>query len=138
MIARARRWLVCFLLAMPALGHAQSIAGHDEILAEIAAFRSDPGATDAASRLDRIVAFAEASSEVTVEISAEMLPWQPGTIDPSIQNTFVGAFIAGNVEYQLQNNVNQNRPLEGAALVIEVYRMLRADGAVNIIADLEP
>jgi len=81
--------------------------------------------------------FAEQSSEVLVEIDKKYFPYESAAISSSAQIKFLGAYIAGNVEYQLIYGVKENRPLEGVKFMLETYEKLRRTNAVVRIEGFE-
>lgn len=107
------------------------------VLKAISVFRSNPIDDDADSILSIVVRFAQTSSKVLVEIDETMVPYKPGSIDQDASAKFVGAFIAGNIEYQLNNDVKENRPCEGIELMIITYEVMRNANLVNRIEGFE-
>jgi hypothetical protein len=74
---------------------------------------------------------------VLVEIDKKYFPYESGTISSDAQIKFLGAFIAGNVEYQLLYGVKENRPLEGVSFMVQTYVKLRRKNAVVRIEGFE-
>ena len=81
--------------------------------------------------------FAEQSPDVLVKIDEKYFPYQPDEVSSDAQIRFLGAFVAGNVEYQLLYEIKQNRPVEGAKLMLETYISLRRSNAVARIEGFE-
>ena len=94
-------------------------------LKAIKSYRKNPVAKNAAGALSIALDFVDQSPSVTVDIKQDYFPWKLGHIDPQIESKFIGAFVAGNVEYQLINRLNKNTPLEGIKLVLYTYEKLR-------------
>ncbi|MGZ7124242.1 MAG: hypothetical protein ACXVIT_12115 [Halobacteriota archaeon] len=70
----------------------------------------------------------EQSDQVTVLLQDEYFPFTLGSIASELESRFVGAFVAGNIEHQLLNQINQNSPLEGVSLVLHTYKKLHEKG----------
>lgn len=100
-------------------------------------FKSDPLGPDAEGALAVALNFAEYSDLVTVQVSRKYLPWQFEAVEQKINAKLLGAYISGNLEHQLNNNINKNSPLEGIRLVLHVYQLLRADGQMAENTNLE-
>jgi hypothetical protein len=94
-------------------------------------FKSDPLGPDADGALAVIANYAENSDAVTVKISPKYLPWEPGSLDEEISTKLLGAYISGNLEYQLKNQINLNSPIEGTRLVLYTYQVLRSSGKIT-------
>jgi hypothetical protein len=94
-------------------------------LKAIKLFKSDPLGKDADDALSLILDFAENSDQVTIEISEKYFPWKFGSHGKQFDTKFLGAFIAGNLECQLENKSNKNCTIEGIYLVLETYQALR-------------
>jgi hypothetical protein len=109
----------------------------DEFFAALRIFRNEPGGNKAKTALSTMATFAEQSPDVLVEIDKKYFPYEPDTISSDAQIRFLGAFIAGNVEYQLLYEVKGNRPVEGAKLMLETYVKLRKKNAVVRIEGFE-
>ncbi len=92
-------------------------------------FRQDPVAVEAAGALSTVLDFADQSSAVSIDIKPEYFPWSLGSLAPQFESKFIGAFVAGNVEYQLINGVNKNTPVEGVKLILYTYEKLRKKNA---------
>lgn len=100
-------------------------------------FKSDPLGPDAEGALAVALNFAEHSDLVTVQVSRKYLPWQFEAVEQKINAKLLGAYISGNLEHQMNNNINKNSPLEGIRLVLHIYQVLRADGQMAENANLE-
>ena len=94
-------------------------------LKALALYRADPTNEDALGALSITTNFADKSPNLLVEIKEEYFPFKLGELDQNIQARFIGAFVAGNIEYQLIHNINENRPIEGIKLVLYTYTRLR-------------
>lgn len=100
-------------------------------------FKSAPLGPDAEGALAVVLNFAEHSDLVTVQVSRKYLPWQFEAVEQKINAKLLGAYISGNLEHQLNNNINKNSPLEGIRLVLHVYQLLLADGQMAENTNLE-
>lgn len=109
----------------------------DSFFVALKIFRNNPDGKNANAALSNMTAFANQSSEVLVEIDKKYFPYESDTISSDAQIKFVGAFIAGNVEYQLLYEIKENRPLEGVKLMVETYVKLRRKNAVVRIQGFE-
>ena len=118
-------------------GDSEMEVSADEFFAALKIFRNDPGGIKAKSALSTMTTFAEQSPDVLVVIDKKYFPYDSGTISSDAQIRFLGAYIAGNVEYQLLYEVKGNRPVEGAKLMLETYVKLRKKNAVVRIEGFE-
>ncbi|VAW66011.1 hypothetical protein MNBD_GAMMA09-255 [hydrothermal vent metagenome] len=94
-------------------------------LSAIKSYKAAPLAVAAAGSLATVLDFADQSKDISVDIRQEYFPWSLGKIEPKFESKFIGAFVAGNVEYQLINKVNKNTPVEGVKLILYTYEKLR-------------
>ncbi len=95
------------------------------VLKAVNLFKSDPMGKDADGALSVITNFAENSDQVTIEISEKYFPWKFGSLGKEFDAKFLGAFIAGNLECQLEKKIKKSCPIEGIHLVLETYQALR-------------
>src|SRR6266853_6056433 len=84
----------------------------DTVLKAIALFKSDPGGTNAPGTMAIIANYAEARTNVHVTINSGYLPWL--SQKPEIKNgeVLLAAFVAGNVQAQLEKRVKQDHPAD--------------------------
>lgn len=106
-------------------------------LEAIKIFRENPSGEDARSALALIVRFTKESKDVTVTISPNYLPWEQGTLSPYLEGVFLGAFVAGNIEYQLLHKINQNRPFEGIKLMLYSYKVLKDRDKIEALENFD-
>ena len=106
-------------------------------LRAIQLFRENPVGDYADCALSVAGNFAEQSPSVLVELRPIYFPWELGEIDADAEVKFLGAFVAGNIEYQLTNNVKENRPIEGVRLELLTYEMMREIGAIETLEGFE-
>ncbi len=106
-------------------------------LEAIKIFRENPIGEDARGALALIVKFAKESKEVSVKISPNYLPWEQGTLKPYLEGIFLGAFVAGNIEYQLINNIKENRPIEGVKLMLHSYKVLKDRSKIESLENFD-
>ena len=109
----------------------------ESTLRAIQTYRTDPMGDYAACSLSVAGKFAEQSPAVLVELRPAYFPWELGQIDSDAEVKFLGAFVAGNVEYQLINNVKENRPIEGIRLQLLTYERMKEVGAVETLPGFE-
>jgi hypothetical protein len=100
-------------------------------------YRDDPVGDHADCALSIAGNFAEQSPAVLVELRPAYFPWELGKIDSDAEVKFLGAFVAGNVEYQLTNEVKENRPLEGVRLQLLTYSRMKETGAIDTLPGFE-
>lgn len=101
-------------------------------------FRKDPTGKDALPALAIIMAFAEMSDKVMVVVRREHLPWiDEKAISEQTMALLTGAFVAGNIEAQLQDSTKANRPYEGALLALHTYHEMRSRDMAPKISALE-
>ncbi|MCH9025551.1 MAG: hypothetical protein IIA05_00345 [Proteobacteria bacterium] len=134
--------LIVFLLAI--LGSFCTFAGDwaDDIspqtaLKAIQLFRDDPVSEDALAAVAIVLNFAERSDDVLVLIDAKYLPFELGAIESDANSKFLGAYVAGNVEYQLLNSVRENRPMEGIRFMLQTYEKFRQADAIEVQSGFE-
>ena len=106
-------------------------------LKAIQLYRDDPVGDYADCALSVAGNFAEQSPAVLVELRAVYFPWKLGGIDSDAEVKFLGAFVAGNVEYQLTNDVKENRPIEGVRLQLLTYERMKEVGAMQTLQGFE-
>ena len=121
---------------------AQSHECADELSPEatlkaIQLYRDDPVGDFADCALSVAGNFAEQSPAVLVELRPSYFPWELGKIDSDAEVKFLGAFVAGNVEYQLTNSVKENRPVEGVRLQLLTYERMKEAGAIETLPGFE-
>ena len=130
MVKKFCLFIVCFIAAAYPVScfgeESWTTAVTPEITLEaIKIFRENPVGEDARGALALIVKFARESKDVSVTISPNYLPWEQGSLAPSLEGIFLGAFVAGNVEYQLMQGIKENRPIEGIKMMLQSYKVLR-------------
>jgi hypothetical protein len=106
-------------------------------LKAIQLYRDDPVGDYADCALSVVGNFAEQSPTVLVELRPVYFPWELGEIKSDAEVKFLGAFVAGNVEYQLTNNVKENRPIEGVRLQLWTYERMKEVGAIETLPGFE-
>lgn len=97
-------------------------------LKAIQLYKNDPTTDDALGALSIATNFAEQSEQVFVTIDAKFLPFKLGNIDKDVEARMIGAFVAGNIEYQLMHKIRQDSPLEGILLELYTYKKLKEKG----------
>ena len=107
------------------------------VLKAIATFESDPTGTNGPGAMTLIVNYAEVSTNVTVTVNSGYLPWV--SREPKIRNgeLLLTAFVAGNVQTQLQQGVKKDYPVEGILLMCRVYTTLRRKDQIERIPEME-
>ncbi len=100
------------------------VSVRDEVRDAIAKLKKDPADKDSAGLL---VGYAEASALVSLSISAEVLPFF-GDDDFKASTELLAAFIAGNIEGQLNDGVFEDHPVTGALSMLAAYELLKKSG----------
>jgi len=96
-------------------------------LQAIQRFKENPLEIDSRS-LSNLVDFTRESKSVIVSYSSKNFPWSIGNLDEELEHKLICAFVAGNVEYQLKNGVNENRTIEGIKFFAKVYKEFQRSG----------
>lgn len=109
----------------------------DLAMSAIDRLRADPTSADAHRAASTIIRFAQESSDVLVVVGPNYVPWEVGNIDRHAEAALLAAYVAGSVEYQIENQVKESRPREGILFLVQVYESLRSAGAVEEISKLE-
>jgi hypothetical protein len=94
-------------------------------LKAIALFRADPGSDDARAAGAIIFRFVDASPDVTVKISKDVVPWLGTNKGSKYESMLLVAYIAGSAQAQLQNGKAGDDKLAGTLLVNETYLKLQ-------------
>lgn len=108
-----------------------------EVLADIELLRTNPVGNAAKAAADRIMVFGHLSDDVFVSLKARYTPWMRGTLPELIEDKLIAAFVGGNMEYQLNHGVTEDRPYEGTLTLLQVYEGMRAADACPEINRLE-
>lgn len=119
-------------LAVFADENKQANATPELILKKIQQYKADPTTKEALDTLSFIVSFAVASDDVAVIVDPKFLPWKLGSLDEDLETRYVGAFVAGNIEYQLIHKDNKNNPQAGVKLLLYTYKKLREKNMIKI------
>jgi hypothetical protein len=89
------------------------------VRAKIERFRGDPTVITGAP----IVAYAEKSEDVAVVLRSSLVTFDG--VDDELELVLVAAFVAGNVEAQLEAGQTKDMPVEGVRTMIAVYATLK-------------
>jgi len=105
----------------------------ETVMNAISSFDSNPGNMDGEIAGSVIISFAEASTNVTVNIDAGFLPWMHR--EPVVRRgeLLLVAFVAGNIRPQLKSGIDQDQPVDGILFMCRVYTALRKE---NLIAEI--
>ena len=99
----------------------------------IAEFREHPLSEEGRFAAGKVITFAEQSPDVTVHIANPLVPWLHDGIDERYRSLMLGAYIAGNVQSQLDHGAKKDDPYSGMLVVFEVYRQIKkADKGCHI------
>ena len=96
-------------------------------LKAIALFRANPGSEDGRGAAAIIVRFAEASPDVTITLSKDLLPWVGTNPGSKYESLLLAAYIAGSTQAQLLNAKSGDDRLAGTMLLNETYLKLQQD-----------
>jgi hypothetical protein len=94
----------------------------DEVQQAIARFMASPGPGADAQLINK---FAEESTDCTIGISPNVMPWVNLKPAPKYSGALMTAFVAGNVKSQLDSGKNADDPYAGLLSVFKVYDKLR-------------
>lgn len=108
-----------------------------EVLADIELLRSNPAGSAAKAAADRIMVFGHLSDDVFVSLKARYTPWVRGNLPELIEDKLIAAFVGGNIEYQLNHSVTEDRPYEGTLTMLKAYESMRAADSCPEIRRLE-
>ena len=132
-----KKILLCLILLFPALGMAQSDISSENCLKAISIFKEDPLSQKADRALSYVFIFADKSPDVLVGVKVDYFPWNEEVTPSKVKNKLLGAYIAGNVEFQLQHNVNADHPYQGVLLMLDTYIKMKTAGEVEPMPGLE-
>ncbi len=88
-------------------------------------YRKDPCAEEAKGALGAIFTYADKSALIAISINSEVLPWMKLN-DYPYGTDLLGAYVVGQVNYQLSTNVFENNDKFAMDQVLEVYKRLLA------------
>lgn len=114
---------------------AQAEGGESQIAKKIEKFLSDPqkhknlGAD--------IILFAGKSENYTVVLNPKYMPWIKGKDMPEGSQILLAAFIAGNLQAQIQSKTNQDKPEAGRKAAFKAYRTIQAKDPDFYFAGME-
>jgi hypothetical protein len=116
-----------------------SISRHseEEVLEAIQLYRKDPIGDEADRSLSVAGSFAAESSAVNVDLRSICHLRELGVIDKDTEIRLLGAYVAGNLEYQLRNRVNENRPVEGVQLQLLTYERMKGADSIEAVPEFE-
>jgi hypothetical protein len=121
-------------LALAASGFAATPTTH-EVLRAINVLEKNVTGPEAAEAARTIVAYAQESDEVMVDIGAEQLPWvsEKWGLDEdrelTCQSMLLASFVAGNIRSQIKNSRVEDDTYSGWIFAIGTYNRLREKGA---------
>jgi len=109
-----------------------------EALKAIEIFEKDPLGEKARGALIVVTNFAKYNDSVMIEIDKELLPWVYKK-DKKLKHshTLLGAYIAGNVKAKLNGSKYKDNRYEGAIMVINIYKKLKAKNESEDIDSIE-
>lgn len=102
-------------------------------LTAIERYQKDPLAPDAGTLLSVIAKFAKQSEDVSILIDLKYFPTEFKSLESKNASQLLGAYIAGNVEYQVRNGIKENRPVEGILSMLSTYSSLKNSGAIETL-----
>jgi len=107
-----------------------------EVQKWLGTYLEDPLGETGKTALGNIVAYAEESALIQIHLDFKVLPWMQ-IEDYPYSMELLGAFIAGQVQAQLNQQTFKNMENEGMDQVLKVYRQLRQRDEGAKIAELE-
>ena len=107
-----------------------------EIEKLISTYLIDPTTEEAEKARSVIVTYAKMSELVTITLESEKMPWLK-VKDYPYGEDLLGAYIVGQVNYQLSNNHFETNNRAGMDQVLQVYTLLRNKDEKAIIQSLE-
>ena len=119
-------FLLCFILLFVSVANSGQIT-NDDALKSIAIFDKSPLNEDGKQAASIILRFASESEEVTIALSAAILPWIKNKDKNTSQfNTILlSAYIAGNVKSQLLKKTASDDPFGGYVQVLKTYDQIQ-------------
>lgn len=102
------------------------VVTNEQILKVIALFRQDPAKAidQGAGRL--ILDFAEASPDVEIKVTTEVMPWMGDSKpDPKQSSVMLAAFFAGEIKSQLESHTTKDDAMAGVLQMIETYQQMK-------------
>lgn len=102
------------------------VVTNEQILKVITLFRQDPAKAidQGAGRL--ILDFAEASPDVEIKVSTDVMPWMGDSKpDPKQSSVMLAAFFAGEIKAQLESHTTKDDAMAGVLQMIETYQQMK-------------
>jgi|TARA_B100001093_G_C26840313_1_gene1020260 hypothetical protein len=102
----------------------------DDILIAISNIRSNFISSDTLEEGKSVLAFAEESDEVILALSVSTIPWieeewlADKEMEGTLKNLILIAYLAGNIQSQIQTKSSKDDPYSGWLLVCEGYEQL--------------
>jgi hypothetical protein len=132
--------LMLCMLALPTFAQEydrSSMPSEEAVLEAIQLLRESPTGVEAKEAADQIMVFGHLSDDVFVSLKARYTPWMRGHLPEVIEDKLIAAFVGGNMEYQLNTGITEDRPYEGTVMMLSVYEELRAADAAPKIRRFE-
>ena len=121
--------IILFISLFTFLSVGNAFENHQEfnkkILKSIEKFKINPIGDKSIPIIKEIIEFTKNSDTVSVKIYPNLFPVNTNASETSYDFKLFGAFIIGNIEYQLKNNLKINRGKEGAEMLYFVYKKIR-------------
>ncbi len=118
------------------LTKANNTLENNKVLVAIKTFKKNPLDDEGDIAMKNIVDFAESSEDITVTIDAKYCPWINEGENKN-DHILLAAFIAGNIESQLEKSEQNNCTYDGILQEISTYKYLRKKKAIEQIKSLE-
>ena len=133
------------MLVVAALLFSASANAHDqpdtptreEALKAIADFAQSPASKEGKAAAATIVTFAEDSEDVLVRISPAALPWVGEGKNYKFGPILLAAYVAGNVESQLNSGKKGNDSYAGIQQVMKTYAQLKKTDKTLSIPEIQ-
>lgn len=116
---------------------AKDAAARKEVIAAIESLMAKPGDKSAGEHTGAILVFAEESSDVSVNLNVEYLPWLTQDKEVANSEVLIGAFVGGNMLPQLKKGIKKDHTKAGLLAMLRAYATLRKQNAIEAIESLD-
>lgn len=127
---------LCLAHAAVAQGANKPISG-EEVLKAIQVFSRSPQSEEGRLAASTITRYANASDDVAVSLTPEIVPWFGIPKPPKHSGTLLAAFIAGNVKSQVEKKTKGDDSHAGLQQVIKTYAQLKESDKSYSVPEVE-
>lgn len=108
-----------------------------QILSVISKLRKNPISSNSKSNYSKVIKYATNADNITVTISPQTCPWI-GKVDNELWSSYLlAAYIAGSIEWQVLNGINDDNKKPGQDFVLEVYKVMKEADSSFISKEIE-